>query len=202
MNIAFSQSCERNKEPILDVLKLYLSEGNLLEVGSGTGQHAVFFAKHFPNIQWVCTDLEENHSGIKSRIESESLTNIHGPKVFKIGRDDFPDKKPYQYVFTANTLHIISWKEVKTLLKLLGKRLREGSLAMFYGPFNFNGEYTTESNKDFDQWLKENHGALSGIRNFENILNVMNNNGFKLLKNHEMPANNHLLVFERLPYKK
>jgi cyclopropane fatty-acyl-phospholipid synthase-like methyltransferase len=126
MDKPFSPSCERNRGPILAVLKQYVEDGRLLEIGSGTGQHAVYFASEFPKLQWVCTDVKENHAGIKSWLKQANLPNTQGPMTLKVGKDDFPDKKPFQYAFTANTLHIMSWKEVKTLFKLLGKRLREG----------------------------------------------------------------------------
>ncbi len=200
MSKPFSASCERNQGPILEVLKQYIDKGLLLEIGSGTGQHAVYFAKHLPELQWVCTDLQENHDGIEIRLKEEMLPNIHGPKTLKIGRDDFPDKKSYEYVFSANTLHIMTWKEAKTLFKLLGKRLREGALVFFYGPFNYNGDYSSDSNQKFDEWLKNNYSSASSIRNFEDVLLNMKKNGFKLLNDHEMPANNRMLVFERLKF--
>jgi len=197
----FSPSCERNKIPILDVFREYnLTEGRLLEIGSGSAQHALYFASQFPHLHWICSDLEENHEGIKAVLKEAKLPNIHGPETLKVGRDDFSGKRPFDYVFSANTLHIMSWKEDKALFKLLGKRLRETALAFFYGPFNYNGEFTTESNRDFDVWLK-NRDPNSGIRNFEDVKAAMGKNGFKLLKDHEMPANNRLLVFERLAFK-
>ncbi|MGB0454980.1 MAG: DUF938 domain-containing protein [Bacteriovoracaceae bacterium] len=200
MEKPYSPSCERNREPILELLKEYdVSKGRLLEIGSGTGQHAVYFAGEFPSLEWVCSDVKENHRGIKAWLEEEKLSNIKGPELLRVAHDDFPDKKPFQYVFTANTLHIMSWKEDKALFKLLGKRLREGSLVFIYGPFNYKGQYTSESNESFDGWLKERN-PQSGIRNFEDILAGMKKHGFKLLKDHEMPANNRTLVFERLAF--
>lgn len=196
----FASSCERNRDPILDVLKQYLKTGRLLEIGSGTGQHAVYFANHFSQLQWVCSDRKENHQIIQDRLKEVRLPNLHGPMTLKIGEDDFPDKRPFQYVFTANTLHIMPWKENKTLFKLLGKRLREGALVFIYGPFNYQGKYTSPSNESFDKWLKDTHSESSAIRNFEDVLSAMQKNGFKLLNDHQMPANNRLLVFERLSY--
>lgn len=200
MNKPFAPACERNRSAIFEVLKQYdIGEGRLLEIGSGTGQHAVYFASFFPLLHWVCSDLEDNHEGIKSWLKEVKLPNIHGPEKLKVGRDDFPGKRPFDYVFSANTLHIMSWKEDKALFKLLGKRLREPALVFFYGPFNYNGTYTSESNKDFDIFLKE-RDSQSGIRNFEDVESSMKKNGFKLLKDHEMPANNRLLVFERMAF--
>ena len=198
MDRPYSPAVDRNKGPIFEVLKEYLMDGNnLLEIGSGTGQHAVFFAEKFPGLTWVTTDVRENLAGIKEWINEANLINVKGPEELKIGTDDFP-KKPFDYVFTANTLHIMSWKEGKTLFKLLGKRLREGSLTFFYGPFNKEGKYTSQGNEEFDRSLKE-RDPRSGIRNFEDVVNAMESFGFKLLKDHEMPSNNRLLVFEKIP---
>lgn len=196
-----SPSVARNREPILTVLKHYLNDpGRLLEVGSGTGEHALFFAPQFPNIKWVVTDQASQIPNLKRVLKAQELKNIKGPYVLHIGKDDFPDKTPVDYVFTANTLHIMSWKECKTLFKLLSKRLRQGALVFFYGPFNYGGEFTSQSNAEFDEWLKA-RDSKSGIRQFEDVVSAMQKNGFGLLKDHEMPANNRTLVFTRLPHR-
>ena len=183
MNKPFSPACERNQPHILTVLNQYnLSEGRLLEIGSGTGQHAVFFASKFPKLHWVCSDVAGNHNGIKEWLKEAKLSNIHGPEKLVVGKDDFPGKRPFDYVYSANTLHIMSWKEDKALFKLLGKRLREAALVFFYGPFNYKGEYTSESNKEFDAHLKERN-PQSGIRNFEDVEGAMLKNGtFNIFK--------------------
>ena len=196
---AYSPSVDRNKDFILEILKKYLiSSGKLLEVGSGTGQHAVFFAEKFPKIKWVTSDIKENHAGIKAWLNEYQLKNISGPEKLKIGVDDFPRGK-FDFVFTANTLHIMSWKECKAFFKLLGKRLRKDSLFIVYGPFNYNGEFTSESNANYDLWLKERN-ELSGVRNFEDICRNMEKAGFELLSDYDMPANNRILVFKRLAF--
>ena len=196
-----SPSTERNKEPILEVLKKYiLLEGRLLEIGSGTGEHAIYIAEYFRNVEWLTTDTKAKHKAIKDWLKDANLKNVHGPEALMIGRDDFP-KGIFNYVFTANTLHIMSWKENKTLFKLLGKRLREGAQVFIYGPFNYDGKFISASNEEFDTWLKERDEA-SGIRNFEDVVQQMKKAGFKLVEDHEMPANNRLLAFERLAFKK
>lgn len=199
MEIEFSEACERNKDPILEILKLYINDNEftrVLEVGAWTGQHAIHFAKHLKNIEWVATDRLENHITLRARLGEANLENVKGPYKLEIGVDDFPDKKPFNAVFTANTFHIMNWKLVKTAIKLFGKRLREGSLVFIYGPFNYNGEYTSESNRSFDESLKV-RGNGSGIRNFEDVKSSMEKSGFEFLKDHKMPANNRLLVFRR-----
>lgn len=197
MEKPYSPACDRNKDAILEILKLYdISESRVLEIGTGTAQHAVYFASKLPKLHWVCSDVKENHGGIKTWLKEAKLPNVHGPEVLKVGVDDFPGKKPFDVVFTANTLHIMSWKEDKALFKLLGKRLREASLVFIYGPFNYNGNFTSDSNQMFDQSLKA-RDPQSGIRHFEDVTSAMEKKGFKLLKDHEMPANNRLLVFEK-----
>jgi len=194
-----SPSIEANKGPILDILKMYnLGAGRLLEIGSGTGEHAVHLAQHFRNIEWVTSDIKANHAVIKAWLKDAKLNNVLGPETLMVGSNDFP-KGVFKYVFTSNTLHMMSWKENKTLFKLLGKRLREGAQVFIYGPFNYEGKFTTPSNEDFDKWLKE-RDEKSGIRNFEDVRQQMENAGFKLLNDHEMPANNRVLVFERLAF--
>jgi cyclopropane fatty-acyl-phospholipid synthase-like methyltransferase len=197
MEKPYSAAADRNKDVILEVLKQYIPEdGRLLEIGTGTAQHAVHFASQMPKLHWVTSDQPQYHEGIKLWLKEARLPNIHGPEKLVVGKDDFPSKRPFDYVYSANTLHIMSWKEDKTLFKLLGKRLREGCLVFFYGPFNYDNQYTSESNQSFDEMLKA-RDSKSGIRNFEDVVNAMEKSGFKLIKDHEMPANNRTLVFER-----
>jgi cyclopropane fatty-acyl-phospholipid synthase-like methyltransferase len=194
-------SVERNKGPIKEILKEYVHKsGRLLEVGSGTGEHAVYFGKEFRQIQWVTTELKENHPIIKSYLKEAKLSNVHGPETYRVGIDDFPKSK-FDYVFTANTIHIMSWKEDKSFFKLLGKRLREGALVFIYGPFNYDGKFTSDSNEKFNDWLKE-RDPKSAIRNIEDVVSAMNKSGLQLLNDHEMPAHNRLLVFERMKFSK
>ncbi len=193
-----SPSAERNKEPILQILKKYLTtSGRLLEIGSGTGQHAVYFANYFNHIHWITSDLKDNHKVISEYLHEAKLKNVHGPELLKVGRDNFP-LGTFNFVFTANTLHIMSWKENKAMFKQLGLRLRAGALVFFYGPFKYESKFTSQSNEDFDVLLKSSN-VKSGIRSFEDVTANMKKAGFKLLKDHKMPANNRILVYERTP---
>ncbi|MFZ4715493.1 MAG: DUF938 domain-containing protein [Bacteriovoracaceae bacterium] len=200
MNKPFSEACERNQEPILNVLKkhIYPDDRRLLEVGAGTGQHAVFMAPHFPKLDWYPTELQNNIGGIVTWLKEEQISNIKAPTVLRIGKDDFPRLK-FDVVFTANTFHIMHWKECKSFIKQLGNRLREGSRAIFYGPFKYDGKYTSESNESFDQVLKE-RDPLRGIRSFEDVNNAMIKNGFELVEDISMPANNQMLIYSRLEF--
>jgi cyclopropane fatty-acyl-phospholipid synthase-like methyltransferase len=195
MNKPFSEAANRNKEPILDVLKQYLKSGTLLEIGSGTGQHSVFFAKNFPNISWITSDQPICHDGIKAWLTEANLTNVLGPIKLVVGEDDFPTMD-LDYVYSANTLHIMSWDECKILFKLLGKNLKNGTYVFFYGPFNYGGYFTSESNKAFDEMIKQ-RDSKSGLRNFEDIKNELKKEGFAFIKDHQMPANNHVIVFKK-----
>ena len=202
MDKPFSPACERNQGPILEILKQAIlpNDRRLLEVGAGTGQHAVFMAPHFPWLEWYPTDLSASLFGMKKWIDGSQVPNIQKPIKLDVARDDFPKLK-FDVVLTVNTLHIMHWKDCKSFMKLLGHRLREGSRAVIYGPFKYNGEFTSPSNAEFDISLKE-QDPLRGIRAFEDVNSNMIKNGFELLEDHEMPANNRMLVYSRLKFTK
>lgn len=201
MNKPFSPACERNREPILAVLKEFITNDDrrLLEVGSGTGQHAAYFAPSFPQVEWHPTDVAGNLAGIRLWVKEANVHNIMTPVRMEIGKDEFPKLK-FDLVYTANTFHIMHWKECKSLMKLFGHRLREGSRVFIYGPFKYEGAYTSESNEFFDQELKARDPS-SGIRAFEDVHNNMEKNGFELLADHDMPANNQMLIYRRLKFE-
>jgi cyclopropane fatty-acyl-phospholipid synthase-like methyltransferase len=202
MDKPFSPACERNKDPILEVLKQYVTmdDRRLLEIGSGTGQHAVYFAPHFPQVEWYPTDVAANLLGMKMWFTEARIKNIQTPVRCEIGKDEFPKLK-FDIIYTANTFHIMHWKECKSLMKMFGNRLREGSRVLIYGPFKYNGAFTSPSNEEFDQELKVRDPA-SGIRAFEDVNNSMMKNGFELLNDIAMPANNQMLVYRRLKFTK
>jgi len=188
-----SPSCDRNQEPISNELKRLLVDcTSCLEIGSGTGQHATYFTQQLPTLSWTCSDVKENHAGIKSWICDQE--NIKGPLQYKIGEDTFPEGS-FDCVFSANSLHIMSWKTAKTLFKTLGKNCSSNTFVIFYGPFNLKGDFTSVSNKNFDRFLKERDPA-QGIRSLEDVSNNMAKNGFFLQEDIEMPSNNRLLVFK------
>lgn len=201
MKKPISEAAERNKGPILDVLKQYIlpHHRRLIEIGAGTGQHAVYCAPHFPDLQWMVTDIPAQHNIIAMWLREAGLDNVEGPLRFKVGTDEFPTQ-PMDAVFTANTFHIMPWKNVKTLIKMFGHRLRRGAYVFIYGPFNYDGKFTSPSNEEFDQWLKKENPE-SGIRNFDDVNRGMIKQGFELVKDHEMPANNRMLVYRRLEHK-
>lgn len=193
----FAPACERNQQAILDVLKKHLrsSDQHVFEIGSGTGQHAVYIAKHLTNIMWQTSDVVENHSGISMWLKEAQLENVLPPLEYEIGEDKFPGIN-IDVVFSANTLHIISETLVEQLIKDLGTSLKSSARVMFYGPFKYRGEFTSESNADFDLWLKD-IDPLRGVRDFEWINQLMQNQAFKMIQDINMPANNQLLLFEK-----
>lgn len=202
MEKPFSPACERNQAPILEILRDHITRDDrrLLEIGSGTGQHAVYFAPAFPHLEWHPSDLATNIPGMTQWFKEAQIHNIQRPVKLDVAKDDFPKVK-FDVVFTANTFHIMNWKDCKSLMKTLGHRLREGSRAIIYGPFKYNGEFTSPSNAEFDLSLKS-RDPLSGIRSFEDVNNNMMKNGFELVGDFEMPAHNRTLVYRRLKFVK
>lgn len=198
MDKPFSAACERNRLPILKVLQEVITreDKRLLEIGSGTGQHATYFAPYFTHMIWVTSDVKDNHSGIKMWLDESGASNIVGPGEFKVGESDFPNGH-FDVVYTANTFHIMSWDECVTLMNMLGQNLSGESKVLIYGPFKYSGKFTSQSNQDFDRSLKS-ISPNQGIRNVEDVIECMKKNGFELVKDYEMPANNRLLYFRRV----
>lgn len=197
MNKPFSQACENNKDPILSVLKrVFDSPCEVLEIGSGTGQHAVYFATYLPHVSWQPSDLTIYLPGINSWLDEARLENIKSPMALDINHKPWP-VSDIEAVFTANTLHIMSWESVQVFIQSLGEVMHAGAKFCCYGPFNVGGTYTSESNASFDIWLKE-RDPLSAIRDLEAVVSLANDAGIKLLENIEMPANNKLLVLEKI----
>jgi cyclopropane fatty-acyl-phospholipid synthase-like methyltransferase len=200
MDKPYSPACERNKDPILSILKQFITkdDARVLEIGSGSGQHAVYFAPEFPFLKWFPTDVSANLPGMRLWFEEAKLKNIEPPQRIEVGKDELPKLK-FDVIYTANTFHIMHWKECKSLIKMMGGRLREGSRVFIYGPFKYEGAFTSESNEAFDKSLRE-RDPMSGIRSFEDVNNAMFKNGFELLGDFDMPANNQMLVFSRLKF--
>lgn len=192
----FSQASERNKVPILDILKLELAEiTEVWEIGSGTGQHAVFFSKALPHLSWHTCDLKENHQDIQARITMAQLPNLKPPIELDVKR--FPwQMPPVQAVFSANTLHIISQEAVQAFFKGIAQKLLKGGKLCVYGPFKYQGDFTSDSNGRFDLQLKQ-RDPNSGIRDFEWVNQLAQTANCFLENDHEMPANNRLLVWKK-----
>jgi SAM-dependent methyltransferase len=191
----FSEACERNKEPILAVLhKVFSDTNSVLEIGSGTGQHAVFFAEHLPHLVWQTSDMLHNHPSILAWQLEKNLPNVLPPIELDV-KGVWPARS-FDAVFTANTCHIMAWDEVKAMFKGIGGLLKYGGLLCIYGPFNYGGEYTSASNAHFDAYLKRQAPHM-GIRDQEEVNGLGIERGLELLEEHVMPANNRLLVWRK-----
>lgn len=193
----FAPAVERNQAPILQHLRRLLKAPvDVLEIGSGTGQHAVHFAEQLPNVQWQTSDLDENHAGINAWLQDAGLPNVLPPLSLDVSiAEAWPDG-PYDVVFSANAIHIMSWSSAQAMLAGVGRVLRLEGLLILYGPFNYNGQFTSDSNAQFDQSLKARNPA-SGIRDFEALERCLNDAGLYLAEDNPMPANNRLLVFAK-----
>ena len=194
----FSQACERNQEPILDILRDVLTHSvEVLEIGSGTGQHAVFFARHLPHLLWQTSDLPEQHPGIHAWIAEAALPNVRAPLDIDVDAAVWP-VRDMDAVFSANTAHIVGWPQVQHLFQGVGRTLKPGGLLCLYGPFNYAGHFTSDSNAQFDVWLKQ-RDPRSGIRDFEALDALAAAEGMRLAQDVVMPANNRILVWRKSP---
>lgn len=192
----FSEACENNKEAILQIIKAVFSKPTTVwEIGSGTGQHACHFAENLPHLKWQPTDRPEHLVGIHLWRDEAQLANLLPPLSLDVADLLWPCER-IDAVFTANTLHIMSGDEVRLLFERLAVYLAADATVCIYGPFNYAGAYTSESNARFDLWLKE-RDALSGIKDFEAIIALAENGGLELQADNPMPANNRLLVLRK-----
>lgn len=196
MNKPYSSSCDQNREPILAVIEPLLRDcETLLEIGSGTGQHAVYFGARMPRLSWQTSDREANLDGIRQWLDEVALPNLPPPLRLDVVQDDWP-AGPFDAVFSANTLHIMHWSQVEASFAGVGRVLRPGGRFLLYGPFNYGGRYTAVSNERFDHWLRQ-QDPRQGVRNFEDLDTLAEQAGMRLLIDHTMPADNHLLIWTR-----
>lgn len=194
--LPFAEACERNKAPILDVLRTAFAQARrVLEIGSGTGQHAVHFARALPHLVWQPTDRDEWLDGLAARIAAEGPSNLLPPLRLDVRDDPWP-VAAVDAVFGANTLHIMSEACVEAFFHGVARVLEPGGTLCVYGPFRYCGRFTTDSNAAFDAWLKA-RDPLSGIRDFERVDALARTIGCALLEDHAMPANNQCLVWRR-----
>ena len=200
LNKPYSESCDQNKDVILAVLTQYFTKtgATVFEIGSGTGQHACYFPKQLPHLYWQPSDIESNIPAIEAWRQSATLENVYPAKVLDVTQTQWPVESA-EYIFSANTLHIMSWPAVEAAFSGIRAILKPGGVFCVYGPFNYNGHYTSPSNAQFDQWLKS-RDPRSGIRDFEALceLSIQKSNHPQLIliEDFPMPANNRILVFK------
>ncbi|MDU0355657.1 DUF938 domain-containing protein [Paraglaciecola aquimarina] len=189
----YSQACENNKGPILrELTRVFGKCKNVLEIGSGTGQHAVYFAASLAHLTWHTSDQTCNHDGINRWITDSPANNLQRPISLTIGQDPWPELD-IDGVFSANTAHIMQPNEAKLMMQMIAENLPNNGIFCQYGPFKFEGQYTSESNAAFDQHLlSEGCGGIRDIADLEiwakplQLQNVI-----------AMPANNFVLIWQK-----
>lgn len=205
MDKPFSSSCERNRDPILELLRRHLGGArHVLEIGSGTGQHAVHFAAAMPWLTWQTSDDACNLAGVAQWLDAAGLANTPPPIAMQSAAEPAPhftpqlptQLLPFDVVFTANTLHIMGWPEVQALFASLPQILAEQALVIVYGPFNQGGDFSSQSNREFDESLRV-RDPRSGIRNIEAVDALAAGIGLQRIDDVAMPANNRMLVWRR-----
>lgn len=196
-SLPFSQACENNREPILSTLRRWLaSSRHVLEIGTGTGQHACHFAAGLPHLQWIPSDHPESLWQSRERLQAAALPNLVLPALdLDVARTPWPAVQ-VDAIFSANTAHIMSWPEVEAMFAGAGYLLPTGGCFCLYGPFNIDGTYTSDSNRRFDEWLKA-RSPNQGIRDLEALRGLATRCGLALEANQPMPANNRLLLWRR-----
>lgn len=199
----YSPACERNREPILSLLREHFADRrHVLEIGSGTGQHAVHFAAAMPWLAWQCSDRTEYLPGIRLWLGEAGLANTPAPVELDVARRPWPapPQRPepdrFDAAYSANTLHIMSWREVEAFFAGIDAALADDARLAVYGPFNYGGAFTSDSNAAFDASLKARDPAM-GIRDFEAVDALARAIGLRLVKDAPMPANNRLLLWHR-----
>jgi cyclopropane fatty-acyl-phospholipid synthase-like methyltransferase len=189
----YAPACDRNKDPILDLLRRHFADRrSVLEIGSGTGQHAVHMAAALSQLTWQTSDVAENLPGIRLWLAEAGLANL--PQPIALDVNAVPPSGRYDAVFSANTLHIMSWDEVLRLFARLDTLLADDAVLALYGPFNYDGQFTSASNRDFDRSLRE-RAAHMGLRDFEAVDALARSIGLTLVEDCAMPANNRTLVW-------
>lgn len=193
-----SAACERNKDPILEVLRVrFAGCTRVLEIGSGTGQHAVYFASALDHLIWHPTEQLAYLDDLAERVKLEGPGNLRVPTVLDVRQAVWPVRS-VDAVFTANTLHIMSWREVTAAFAGIGAVLAAAGVLCIYGPFRYQGRHTSRSNQEFDRMLQE-RDPLSGLRDVQDLAALAVQHGLVMDADHDLPANNRLLVFTKEP---
>ena len=195
MDKPYAPACDRNREPILAVLREHFADRRrVLEIGSGTGQHAVHFAAALPHLSWQTSDCAANLPGIRMWLEEAGLANTPPPLRLDVN-EQWP-AQTYDAAFSANTLHIMGWSDVVRMFDALPRVMSTGAILAIYGPFNYGGRFTSDSNAAFDARLR-GEDARQGLRDFEAVEALARGAGFTLIADHVMPANNRTLVYSK-----
>ena len=194
--ISFSTAAERNRQPILDQLRLLMPlEGSVLEIGSGTGQHAVFFSRNLPELLWQPSDMEENLTGLQACFSAEANERILPLLKLDVVSDPWPGRS-YDAAYSANTAHIMPWEAVIAMFAGVAAHLVTHARFCLYGPFNIDNRFTSQSNALFDTHLRAQDSQM-GIRDMAAVEALANLHHMQLEQKLAMPANNFMLVFNK-----
>ncbi|HCS90928.1 MAG: DUF938 domain-containing protein [Thiohalocapsa sp. PB-PSB1] len=199
----YSEACEQNKAPILAIIApLFARSQHVLEIGSGTGQHAVHFAAAMPHLRWQCSDVAAQLPGIRLWLDEAALANLPQPLHLDIDGDSEVDRNDcwpdgqFDAVFSANTAHILSLIQVERMFRGVGRLLPVGAPFALYGPFSENGRHISRSNAEFDRMLRQ-RDPFSGVRDLEDIRRFADSAGLELEQNLAMPVNNRTLIWRK-----
>ncbi len=191
----YSPACDENKAPILAVLRPLLADRKqVLEIGSGTGQHAVHFAAAMPHLRWQCSDIEAHLPGIDAWLSEVTLANL--PAAIRLNVDSDWPAGPFDAVYSANTAHIMSLPQVEKMFMGVGRLLPVGAPFALYGPFSDDGKHASPSNAQFDRHLRQ-YDPLSGVRDLNDLRRFADAAGLDLEHDMPMPVNNRTLVWRR-----
>nr|WP_284381831.1 DUF938 domain-containing protein [Litoribrevibacter albus] len=197
----YAPAADRNKGPIWQVLKTYLpSNQKVLEIASGSGQHALYFTQQNPELIWQCTEMSSERNALQINLNELGAVTFPPIKTLDVldGRDvaEIQTLSPFDCVYTSNSLHIMSWQGCQAFMKLVSEVLGKGGVCAIYGPFFYNDQPPVVSNLEFDAWLK-NRNPESGVRQFSDVAEAFGEVGMTCRSDHAMPANNRLLVFQK-----
>lgn len=192
----FAPSCEENKQVILEAIRSYLLPKNsVLEIASGTGQHAIYFSEQMQHLKWQTSDLIASHPGICEWLNDAENDKIQKPIELNVSKPDHWPDNCYDAIFSANSFHIMSLQNVEDFFKNLPKVLDAKGIVLIYGPFNYNGQFTSDSNARFNLWLQKQNPD-SGIKDFEWCQKLAEDANLKLIDDMTMPQNNRILVWQ------
>lgn len=188
---------ERNRSFILAVLERVLpTSGTVLEIGSGSGEHIVFFAQHLAGLTWQPSEMTERAlPSIEAWVDHAGVKNVLAPITLDVNADDWRTDD-LAAIFCCNVIHYSPWHSTLALLDGAARRLPEGGVLYFYGPYRRNGQHTSPSNETFDAWLKQRNPAF-GVRDLETVQAEAASRGLALSEVIDMPANNLSLVFTK-----
>ncbi len=194
----FYPATERNREPILSVLKEHLPEnGQVMEIASGSGEHMMHFARSFPQIEWVPSDPDvQCRQSIAAWTEHLALKNVVVPLALDATNEENWPQGPFDALVCINMVHISPWSATLGLMEKAARLIKSGGILFLYGPYKRDGQHTAESNVAFDGWLKTQNPAY-GVRDMADVAEVAAVNGLCLAHVVDMPANNFSLVFQR-----